>query len=137
MTLQPSDARSRVMRAVKSHDTKPEIAVRSLLHRAGYRFRLHRNDLPGKPDLTFPGRKAVVFVHGCFWHGHSCKRGARIPKTNSDYWLAKIARNVSRDAGTINALDAQGWRVAVVWECELADSPAVLRQLSTFLEGHT
>jgi len=111
--------RSRVMRAVKGKNTRPEQAVRSLLHALGYRFRLHRKDLPGSPDIVLPGRKAVIFVHGCFWHGHACKRGSRAPKTNADYWTKKLAGNVARDARTRVELEALGWRVLVVWECEI------------------
>ncbi len=122
------------MRAVRSKNTTPELKLRRLLHGAGYRFRLHRKDLPGSPDLTFPGRSAVVFVHGCFWHGHDCKRGARAPKSNADYWTAKISRNVARDARILDALTASYWRVAVVWECELKDPQAVLARISAFLD---
>lgn len=92
------------MRAVKGRDTGPELAVRRMLHARGYRYRLHRKDLPGKPDMTFPSRRKVVFVHGCFWHGHSCPRGARMPKTNADYWRAKIGRNRERDEAQRAAL---------------------------------
>ena len=125
--------RSRIMRAVKSRDTGPEKAVRSLAHRMGYRFRLHRADLPGKPDLAFPGRRAVVFVHGCFWHGHDCKRGARTPKTNTEYWTAKIARNAARDRDQLSSLKRLGWRALVVWECQLRNEPAVRSRLRHFL----
>ena len=121
------------MRAVRARDTGPEIAVRRLLHRLGYRFRLHRADLPGHPDLAFPARRAAVFVHGCFWHGHDCPRGARAPKTNAAYWAAKIARNRARDAETRAALEARGWRAAVVWECALRDPAAVAAALAAFL----
>ena len=92
----PSEQRSRTMRAVRDRDTKPELAVRRLLHRMGYRYRLHWRDLPGKPDIVFGPRRKVIFVHGCFWHGHSCNRGNRLPKTNAEYWKAKIERNVAR-----------------------------------------
>ncbi len=125
--------RSRVMRAVKGKDTGPEMSVRRMLHKLGYRYRLHRKDLPGKPDLVFPGRRAVIFVHGCFWHGHDCKRGARIPKTNTEYWTGKIGRNVERDAQAIKDLEATGWRVIVVWECELRDLDNLQHRLVTFL----
>ena len=113
-------ARSRIMRAVRSKDTKPEMIVRRLIHGMGYRYRLHRKDLPGNPDLVFPGRRKVVFVHGCFWHHHDCKRGDRQPKENAGYWVAKIAKNVARDAANIQALASAGWEVLIVWECELA-----------------
>lgn len=113
------EKRSEVMRAVKGKDTKPEIALRKALHRLGYRYRLNVKDLPGKPDLVFPRHKTVIFVHGCFWHGHGCKRGRRVPKTNRAYWKDKIARNKARDEKNANALKALGWRVVTIWECEL------------------
>lgn len=107
------------MRAVRSVNTKPEMLVRRLLHAMGYRYRLHRRDLPGAPDIVFPGRRKVIFVHGCFWHGHDCARGARMPATNVDYWRSKIERNVTRDADNIAELQQAGWAVLVVWECQL------------------
>lgn len=125
--------RSRVMRAVKATDTGPEMVVRRMLYKLGYRYRLHRKDLPGKPDLVFPGRKAVIFVHGCFWHGHDCKRGARTPKTNTKYWTEKIRRNVERDAQAIKDLEALGWRVLVVWECELKSLNKFQHKAQSFL----
>jgi DNA mismatch endonuclease (patch repair protein) len=131
----PDSARSRTMRAVKSKDTKPEIVVRRLLHAMGYRFRLHRRDLPGSPDIVLPKHHAALFVHGCFWHGHNCKRGARMPKSNAEYWKAKIARNVNRDSLSVIELSRIGWRLLVIWECELrARDQAVIRsRLSHFL----
>src|SRR5215471_14058880 len=113
------EQRSRTMRAVKGANTAPELLVRKIAHSLGYRFRLHRSDLPGKPDLVFVGRRKVIFVHGCFWHGHKCPRGDRMPKTNSDYWTRKIARNAARDKLHISALKKQGWQVGVIWECKL------------------
>lgn len=107
------------MRAVRSVNTKPEMTVRRLLHGMGYRYRLHRRDLPGAPDIVFPGRRKVIFVHGCFWHGHDCARGARMPATNVDYWRSKIGRNVERDARSIAELQQAGWSVLIVWECQL------------------
>ena len=129
------EERSRVMRAVKSTGTTPDVAVRRMIHRMGYRFRLQRRDLPGKPDLVFPKLHKIVFVHGCFWHGHSCARGARAPKANAEYWRGKIARNRVRDATSIAALKAQGWRATVVWECELKRSAEerVRKRLAKFL----
>ena len=111
--------RSELMRRVRSKDTKPEMAIRRALHRAGYRYRLHAKHLPGKPDLVFASRKAVIFVHGCWWHGHSCKRGARAAKNNADYWSAKISRNIERDNAATTALKRLRWRVLIVWECEV------------------
>jgi DNA mismatch endonuclease (patch repair protein) len=128
-----SAERSRIMRAVKSRHTAPEMAVRRLAHGMGYRFRLHRADLPGKPDLTFPSRKAVILVNGCFWHGHSCKRGARVPKINAAYWTAKIARNVTRDRGTLASLRRHGWRALVVWECEIKNERKLAARIRRFL----
>jgi len=132
MTEPPEGLRSRTMRAVKAKDTKPEWIVRRLLHAAGFRYRLHAKDLPGKPDIVFPSRRKVIFVHGCFWHGHDCARGARMPKTNADYWSAKIARNVERDARHLEALRVDGWRTLVVWECEIR-KPTLLARLKRFV----
>jgi DNA mismatch endonuclease (patch repair protein) len=120
------------MRAVRARDTGPERALRRLLHARGYRFRLHRRDLPGSPDLVFPARRAVLFLHGCFWHGHDCPRGARAPRANAAYWAAKIARNRARDAAALAALAAAGWRARVVWECALRD-PGLACDLAAFL----
>lgn len=124
--------RSENMRAIRSKDTKPERAVRSLVHKLGYRFRLHRKGLPGKPDLVFPGRHKVVFVHGCFWHSHNCKAGL-IPKTNSDFWSAKLHRNQVRDRDNFDALRLLGWEVLAIWQCELTDVHRVTRRVKTFL----
>ena len=121
------------MRRVKGRDTGPELTVRRLLWDAGYRYRLHRKDLPGRPDIVLPGRQAVVFVHGCFWHGHDCARGARRPKANADYWKAKIARNVDRDARVQADLIDIGWRPVTVWECELKDPAALEARLREIL----
>ncbi|WP_375205438.1 very short patch repair endonuclease [Hyphococcus sp.] len=121
------EKRSEVMRAVKGRDTKPEVALRKKLHALGFRYRLNVKDLPGKPDLVFPKYKTAVFVHGCFWHGHQCKRGNRQPKQNADYWKEKIARNKARDKKNAKELEKLGWRVITVWECELKDlDPASL-----------
>jgi DNA mismatch endonuclease (patch repair protein) len=130
---QKSELRSRIMRAVKATDTAPEMAVRSLAHRMGFRFRLHRKDLPGKPDLVFPRFRKVIFVHGCFWHGHQCARGARIPKTNAQYWRGKISGNALRDTANAAALRKLGWRVAVIWECELKKPQRIEQRLAKFL----
>ena len=121
------------MRAVKSRDTQPELRVRKLIWRRGGRYRLHRADLPGKPDIVLPGRRLAVLVHGCFWHGHDCARGARPPKANGDYWRAKIARNHARDQVNAEALAARGWRVEIVWECELKDETALRARVDAWL----
>lgn len=131
--METATIRSRTMRAVKSKNTSPEILVRRLLHARGYRYRLHGKDLPGCPDVVFPGRKKVLFVHGCFWHGHDCARGSRIPKTNSDYWIKKVARNRARDVASLKHLRLHGWRVLALWECELRDETKVLNRLVRFL----
>jgi len=119
MTKKPENSRSAIMRSVKSTDTGPEMAIRRLVHRLEYRFRLHRKSLPGTPDLVFPRLRKVVFVHGCFWHGHKCARGNRIPKSNRDYWIAKIARNRERDEINRALLGSQGWGVLIIWECQI------------------
>ncbi len=128
------ELRSRIMRAVKGRDTSPELIVRRLAHGMGYRFRLNRKDLPGKPDLVFPGRRKVIFVHGCFWHGHDCARGARVPKENRGYWLAKIKKNQERDQTAHAALTDLGWKIRVIWECELREGLRVQRRLRSFLQ---
>ena len=127
------EKRSQVMARVKGKDTTPELAVRRLLTRLGLRYRLHRKDLPGKPDVVMAGRRTVVCVHGCFWHGHDCARGARVPKQNRDYWQAKVARNRARDARTAAELRALGWRVETIWECELKDAPSLDARLAALL----
>ena len=109
--------RSRMMSGIRGKDTKPEMAVRRALFGAGFRFRLHRRDLPGAPDVVMPGRRIVVFVHGCFWHRHMDCRLVKAPATNPEFWRAKIDRNVERDRRAISALRAAGWRVLIVWEC--------------------
>jgi DNA mismatch endonuclease (patch repair protein) len=122
------------MQAVKSENTAIEWQVRHWLHAHGYRYRLHGRNLPGHPDLVFSRRRKVVFIHGCFWHGHSCPRGRRVPKTNTDYWTAKIRRNVARDNAAQRRLEELGWQSSVVWECELTKDPgAVFGKLSGFL----
>lgn len=123
------------MARIRSKGMKPELAVRRLVHGMGYRYRLHRAGLPGKPDLVFPGRRKIVFVHGCFWHGHEdpkCLDG-RMPKSNLDYWQTKLGRNKERDAANRASLIELGWQVLVVWECELKDTAAVQARLREFL----
>ncbi|MBC3932615.1 very short patch repair endonuclease [Undibacterium curvum] len=132
-TLTP-EQRRRAMAAVKSRDTKPELVVRRLLHGAGYRFRLQRKDLPGKPDIVLTRFNAVIFVHGCFWHQHSgCKRALR-PTTRREYWESKLDRNIERDAKTKLELERLGWRVHIVWECETQNIDFLRRQLVQFLQ---
>jgi DNA mismatch endonuclease (patch repair protein) len=129
------EKRSAVMRAVKSRDTGPELAVRAAVRALGYarRYRLNGASLPGKPDIVFGALRKAVFVHGCFWHGHDCKRGARQPKDNAAYWRAKIARNVERDRVALKALKREGWSALVIWECETRDADKLGRKLSSFL----
>jgi DNA mismatch endonuclease (patch repair protein) len=127
------EKRSAVMRRVKGRNTAPEMTVRRALTKLGARYRLHRKDLPGNPDIVLPGRKLAIFVHGCFWHGHDCPRGARVPKQNRDYWVAKVGRNVARDVKSREALAALGWRVETVWECELKDAGALDARLAAML----
>jgi len=130
-----SPERSAVMRAVKSRDTGPERAVRKILRELAPGYRLHRADLPGSPDIAYGRRKLAIFVHGCFWHGHDCKRGARLPRENADYWSAKIARNRARDAKALAELDKRGWRTLVVFECALKDPAALRARLAAALDG--
>jgi DNA mismatch endonuclease, patch repair protein len=126
--------RSATMRAVKSRDTTPELAVRALLRRFAPFYRLHRKDVVGNPDIAYLGKRRAIFVHGCFWHGHDCARGARMPKANADYWRAKIARNRARDAANVEKLRGEGWRALTVWECELKDLQALEQRLRAFLQ---
>lgn len=123
--------RSALMRKIKSKHTKPELKVRMLLRRLGIKYRLYGN-LPGSPDIVVPDRKAVIFVHGCFFHNHSCKNG-KLPKTRRAFWLAKFRRNQQRDTENLAALDRMGWSALVIWECSLKDEYNVMRQLGQFL----
>ena len=111
------------------------MAVRRLLHRLGYRYRLHRADLPGRPDIVFGPRRKVIFVHGCFWHGHSCRRGSRKPKTNAEYWERKIAGNIARDRRQLAELAAGGWTALTLWECQVDDEERLARDLEAFLSS--
>ncbi|MCY4579222.1 MAG: very short patch repair endonuclease [Chloroflexi bacterium] len=130
----PPDIRSRIMAQVKSKDTKPEMTVRRLLHGLGYRYRLHRQDLPGRPDLVFPSRRKIVFVNGCFWHRHSGCVRATVPATNREFWSAKFERNRDRDRRNYALLADRGWGVMTVWECELQDLPTLAGSLISFLD---
>lgn len=123
------------MSAIRGKNTAPEKLVRSLAHAAGYRFRLHRRDLPGTPDLVFPRWNAVILVHGCYWHGHGCKRGGTGAKSNTSYWGPKIDRTKTRDQVTQQRLEERGWRVLTIWECELRDREAITHRIKSFLEG--
>jgi DNA mismatch endonuclease (patch repair protein) len=127
------EKRSWVMSRVRGRETSPEIKVRSLTHRLGYRFRLHRKNLPGRPDLVFPFRKKVIFVHGCFWHGHDCPRGKRTPKTNTGYWIEKIRKNIERDAKSQSELQSLGWSVLIIWECEIKNLDKIACKINEYL----
>lgn len=127
--------RSENMKRIRGKDTKPELIVRKILREMGFPgYRLHRSDLPGKPDIAYVGRRKAIFIHGCFWHGHSCKIGRREPKSNRDYWLPKISRNRQRDGQHLTELTALGWTVFTIWECELRDISDLPLRLKAFLE---
>lgn len=127
------EKRSENMSRIRSNGMKPEMLVRSITHRMGYRFRLHAADLPGKPDLVFRSRRKVIFVNGCFWHGHTCKEGLREPKSNIDYWRAKIARNRTRDIANREKLKAKQWSILTIWECEPEET--IREKLREFLSA--
>ena len=126
------ETRSKVMAAVRQRHTAPEMMVRRMLHGMGYRYRLHQRDLPGSPDLVFPSRKKVIFVHGCFWHGHTCPKGA-LPRTRLDFWRTKIEKNKKRDARVLAQLQSTGWKATVVWQCELVARTTLECRLVRFL----
>lgn len=132
-TLTPEE-RSEVMRRIRSKDTKPELVVRSLLFRLGYRFRLHRKDLPGRPDIVLPRHRKVILVQGCFWHGHNCRLASR-PKSNQHYWEAKILTNRARDEKNRAALRELGWNVLELWECEIQKPEGALERIETFMKN--
>lgn len=126
-------ARSRNMAAIKGKDTKPEMIVRRLLHSLGYRYRLHRKDIPGRPDIVFIGRRMAIQVHGCFWHQHPGCKAAHVPLSRLEYWQPKLARNVARDTASLEALSAAGWDVLVLWECEIKRGGDIQDRLVRFL----
>jgi DNA mismatch endonuclease (patch repair protein) len=126
------EVRSKNMRAIRSGNTKPELLVRKALHAAGYRFRLHSAGLPGKPDIVLPKYRTVIFVHGCFWHGHDCKY-FKLPKTRPEFWSAKIEANRARDARNIAELQQSGWRIILIWECAIRSGPPGLNDIITRL----
>lgn len=132
-TLTPAE-RSTRMSLVRSKDTKPELLVRRLAHGMGFRFRLHDGSLPGKPDLVFPGRRKVIFVHGCFWHRHGKCKNTRWPKSRLDFWKPKLEKNRARDQVNRRALRKLGWRVLVVWECQIENSEGLSRRIREFLD---
>ncbi len=128
------EKRSEIMSKVRSKNTSPELAVRRLIFSLGYRYRLHAEYLPGKPDLAFPGRKKVIFVHGCFWHGHDCKRGG-VPATNKEFWLPKLEKNKVRDSETFSRFVDMGWKALVIWQCQLKDKDALKTAIVNFLNN--
>ncbi len=128
-----TETRSRTMKAIHSRDTGPEKAIRHLVHGLGYRYRLHRQDMPGCPDLVFITKRKVIFVNGCFWHFHSGCRKARMPKTNRDYWQNKLFANQTRDKRNISLLQDANWNVLVIWECEMSDMDAIKLRITSFL----
>lgn len=128
------ERRSENMRQIRGKNTAPELTIRKLCREIGFTgYRIHRKDLPGKPDLAWVGRKLAIFVHGCFWHGHDCAKGIRKPKSNRNYWIPKIERNQQRDAENNTALHALGWKVFIVWECEINEKGLLSRKLQQFL----
>lgn len=127
-------SRSENMRRIRSKNTKPEMLVRRLVHGLGYRYRLHVRDLPGCPDMVFRRRRAVLFVHGCFWHQHTACSSNRLPKSNQGYWQTKLARNIKRDAEHLDELERSGWRVLIIWECELSKTDTLVSRLRCFLD---
>lgn len=128
------ERRSAIMRAVPSRNTSAEKAVREILRPIAPGYRLHRKDVPGNPDIAYVGRRRAIFVHGCFWHGHDCARGARVPKDNRQYWIGKIERNRMRDARHLEKLQALGWEALTVWECEIRNVEALAQKLRRFLD---
>lgn len=130
------DKRSEIMRRVKSGDTKPEMRVRKMLYAMGYRYRLHRRALPGCPDIVLPRHRKIIMVHGCFWHGHDCPAGRKTPKSNREYWSEKLARNCLRDADNLAKLKSMGWKVLIMWECELRDEEAARRKMAEFMDSY-
>jgi DNA mismatch endonuclease (patch repair protein) len=127
--------RSYNMSRIRSADTKPEMVVRSLIHRLGYRFRLHRKDLPGRPDIVLPRHRKIILVHGCFWHSHGCGVGGSGPKSNRNYWQPKLERNLARDMENQKKLTDQGWKILVIWECRTRDNVGLKEKLIEFLRS--
>lgn len=131
-TLTPAERSARMGR-IRGSNTKPELLLRLALHRLGYRYRLHRRDLPGRPDIVFPSRRRAIFVHGCFWHHHTCKIG-HVPASRTEFWQQKFARNKQRDERNLQDLSGMGWEVLVIWECELKDVDGAVQRAAAFLD---
>ncbi len=129
------EKRRALMARVRSKNTKPEMIVRKMLYSMGYRYRLHRKELPGTPDIVLNGKKKVIFVNGCFWHGHDCKAGRNIPVSRMDYWLPKLQANKKRDQRNISELKHLGWDILIIWECEVKESSSLAYYLSQFMES--
>jgi DNA mismatch endonuclease (patch repair protein) len=129
LDIWPKNKRSEVMSKIRGKDTKPELTLRSALHRLGFRFRIHRKDLPGKPDIVLTKYQTVIFVHGCFWHFHQQCRAGRVPSSNSVFWKEKFDRNTARDLRNYKALEKLGWRVLVVWECEINTRAGITKKI--------
>ena len=127
------EERSRIMSRIRDRNTKPELIVRRMVHRMGYRYRLHKKDLPGKPDIVLSKYRKVIFVHGCFWHVHTSCSHFTLPKTNSEFWMEKLKQNVERDERNIKRLEEMGWKALVVWECETKHPEKLLEKLQVFL----
>ncbi|HEY5105651.1 MAG TPA: very short patch repair endonuclease [Caulobacteraceae bacterium] len=132
MDTRTPEQRRRIMSSVRTKHTGPEMVVRQLLHRLGFRFRIHRRSLAGSPDIVLPKHRAAIFVHGCFWHGHGCSKG-RLPKSRLDYWSAKVEANKRRDANSREALELSGWKVLTIWQCETRDLSTIERRISARL----
>jgi DNA mismatch endonuclease, patch repair protein len=132
---EPDGKRSAIMRAVKGRDTTIEIAVRRILWRVARGYRVHRKDILGCPDVAYPSRRLAVFVNGCFWHGHYCRRGARIPRSNRSYWIKKVSGNRTRDKKVRRSLQRQGWRILTIWECQLKNPSLLEQRLRAFVRG--
>lgn len=135
MLRENKEQRSQIMRAVKSKNTAPEMIVRKLIYNLGYRYRLHGSHLPGNPDIFLNKKKKAIFIHGCFWHGHSCARGNRVPSNNNTYWVNKINRNKERDKRNYEALSEIGWQILIIWECDLKKIEIVREKLANFLHS--
>jgi len=134
MGTRTPEQRRHIMQSVKSKNTGPEMALRRMLHAKGYRYRLHRKDLPGRPDIVFASKRKAIIVHGCFWHGHQCSKG-KLPKSKLNYWLPKIEQNKARDARNVANLEVAGWQVLVVWQCEIVDEQELWPRLQEFVES--
>jgi len=132
MDTRSAEQRRRIMQSVKQKDTKPEVEIRRALHAVGYRYRLHDRALPGRPDIVFPSRKKVIFINGCFWHGHNCPKG-KLPKSRPEYWGPKIEANKLRDQAAISRLTEKGWDSLTVWQCETKNLKTTLQQIARFL----